>query len=196
MKRWLLPLFLLFATNCWASITLISNTCAGSSNSGASVTTSAINTTGATLIVVAVSYAPAIYGVSTPTDSSSNTYTQINNNAGYNYDTVALYYNSNPTTSSSQTFTENAGSVNYPSICVEAFSGTSISTAYDQQNSLFTNGSYSFNTGSITPTYANELIVATGTNSTASQSISITSPLVYPGSNYQVVGVASEFNSL
>lgn len=142
----------------WAAIALISNTCASSSD-GLTVTTSAINTTGADLIVVTMSLANSTFAA--PTSSpSAGTFTGLTAQISAAVDGSVIYYISNPTTSSSQTFTENLGSNNYPSICVAAFSGTNTSLVFDVENGAKTLSNVTtFQPGTVTPSQNNELII-------------------------------------
>lgn len=115
--------------------------------------TPAINTTGATLIVVSI----ARYTVGTPnpfTDSAGNTWI----NAGIITATAVemeRWYVINPTTSASHTFTE-TGSNSFSTIIVSAYSG--ISVVFDKKSSG-TGSTNSIQPGSLTPTNGYSLII-------------------------------------
>jgi hypothetical protein len=134
------------------AISLIASTSAASTNS-ATVTSPAINTTGATLIVV---ISAAQNSSLTITDSVGNTWsnlTQVSSN-GYQQ----IYYVVNPTTSASHTFSNSTSSYN-PTICIMAFSGTATSSAFDQQNTGTQNYGNTVQPGSVTPSVNNEVVI-------------------------------------
>lgn len=138
-----------------SSISVVSST---QSTSGASP---AINTTGATLIVIQESRFGATPGA--PTDSAGNTWTALaNHNDGGAYH-VRYYYVCGPTTSASHTFTP--GSATWTSIA--AFSGTVTSDCYDagtdQSAKATTTTSY---LPAITPSQSGNLIVSSATENT------------------------------
>jgi len=131
---------------------LVTSTSAGSTG-GSDITTSAINTTGANLIVAGIAS-----GSNTPTvsDSSSNIWTPLNINGGG--PNIQMFYCSAATVGSGHTFTTSTGN-NAPSIYVLAFSGSAASPL-DQQNGVgATSGITTVQPGSITPGQNNELIV-------------------------------------
>ena len=113
-------------------------------------TSAAIDTTGATLLVLAVSYYIAPPTVS---DSKGNTPTQIVDIGGGAAEHLRLYYYSNPTVGSGHTFTVDAG---YHSSGLLAFSGAVLSSVLDQNSGTIG----SSQPGSITPTENNEVIVS------------------------------------
>lgn len=120
-------------------------------------TTTAIDTTGANLIVVSVS------GVSstavTVSDSKGNTYTSLTRRE--NSSPVVfnqLWYVYNPTVGSGHTFTV-GGANTYSAIAVMAFSGAIASPA-DQENGATSSSGTSIATGSITPSQNNEIVIA------------------------------------
>lgn len=95
---------------------------------GGPVTTSAIDTTGATLIVAAVA---SYYGTNTVVDSAGNTWHALTEyGAGGQGDTVTIFYAFNPTTSATHTFSgDDLASQGFTSIMVAAFSGTDATAA-------------------------------------------------------------------
>ena len=126
---------------------------ASTSRQGAG-TTPAINTTGATLIVVAVAVPTGDFNLADLSDSEGNTW-EIAQQSGAvgNYTTACARLS--PTTSATHTFTYSGP--NAPGIGVAAFGGVS-SPALDQTNNGETTGT-SIPAGSITPAQNNELII-------------------------------------
>lgn len=114
------------------------------------VTTGAIDTSGANLIVAAINYF-ADPGV---TDSEGNTYTALTGSAHSQGFTARLYYVLSPTTSATHTFTTSG---DFSPIAVMAFSGVD---SFDQQSGAATNNSTTFQPGSLTPPADNCLLVA------------------------------------
>lgn len=120
------------------------------------VTSGNIDTTGAKIICISVSWYSA--GVApTITDSASNTWIQLTPQVGaINIVLSAIYYCINPSTSSTHNFTTTA-SASFSSISVSAFNCTA-TPIFDVENS---SNVFSTNTSvscSITPTYNNSLI--------------------------------------
>lgn len=114
-------------------------------------TTSAVDTTGATLLVVAVPrYTGG--GAVTVSDSNSNTWVQLTLYGGADPG-LALYYVKNPTVGSGHTFSC-SGSGIYAPISMQAFSVTDTTANVDQQN-----GASSNSPGSITPSVDNCVVV-------------------------------------
>lgn len=125
-------------------------------------TTTGIDTTGANFVAcVAVSQtgtAPAV------TDNKSNgTATALTRNDGsQGRDGINIAYYLAPTVGSGHTFTMTSGSNLFGTLLVAAFSGVKTSAAFDQQlaTAAAGAGATTINTGSITPTENNELIIA------------------------------------
>lgn len=143
---------------------LVTHTIAGDGGTTSSVTTSAIDTTGAKLLVVGImrdfNTNPTVLS-----DSKSNTWTYIRGASLDGSIKVELYYCINPTVGSSHTFS-NTGSFNFSSLAVSAFSGNAPYTILDV-NSGSTNASTTIAPGSITPTQDNCLVITIlGINST------------------------------
>lgn len=117
-------------------------------------TSSAIDTTGADLIVIACSHFDS--PVPSFTDSNSNTYTlaktQLNTTSG-----VSIFYCYAPTVGASHTFTVDASS-QFRSFYVFAFSGAA-SSPLDQTNGTVGSANTA-STGSVTPTEDGELVFA------------------------------------
>ena len=131
------------------------NSCSGGGSAN-TVTSSAMDTTGANLIVVSV----ATYGAlgSNLTDSQSNTWTALTTAASLTNRAVErLFYCINPTTSSSHTFTF-IQSGTYPSISAVAFSGVA---AYESENTSTPAGNATtVQTNSVTPSKDGSLVFA------------------------------------
>lgn len=115
------------------------------------VTTDAINTAGANLIVVAV----ASDNGTAPTDNKSNTYTLCNDRV-QGFSELAIFYCAAPTVGAGHTFTQTQ---TYGAIFVLAFSGASATPldALDVDNGTAAGASLS--PGSGTPSQANEVVV-------------------------------------
>jgi len=108
-----------------------------SSNNSKSVTTSAVNTTGATFLVLGVSTAAAV----SITDSFGNTYSLVGNSSNGAY----LYSCANPTVGSGHTFTAttiSSTASGYPSIAAVGFSG--VGAFYQVSTGLKTDASQNF----------------------------------------------------
>lgn len=168
------------------SWTLKANTGGATAPSGG--TTSPIDTTGANLIVVAISDY-AIQPASILSDSKSNTWNALTPAIGSApYERTTLYYCYNPTVGAGHTFTATSPSgFTYPSINVSAWSGSAASP-FDVENGGGSPGVSSIQAGSITPSANGELIIAANCfEHTAAWSIdsgfTITDQDVYGGGN-------------
>lgn len=129
---------------------------ASQTSTGASTgaTTSAIDTTGADLLVACLS---SNDGIATLSDSKSNTWTPLTMTIGGAPPGVRLYYCRGGTVGTGHTFSS-AGVSQYSSVAVAAFSGAH-ATPFDAENG--SNGSGGTQaTGSVTPSEAGELIIA------------------------------------
>ena len=169
MKRMLL-LALLIPLPATAQIALLAHTAAGfSSGSGSSpVTTSAIDTSGASMIALCATGARA--NVSAPSDSASNTWLLANTQKEDGDLQVSLWYVIGPATSASHTFTFRGQS---PAGAVMAFSN--VASGPDQQSQSIKGLRGALASGAVTPTNANELVL-----SCMSFYPSIASPTVSP----------------
>jgi hypothetical protein len=163
MKIWLLFLHFLVQGPIFpgpglpvAGISLVSHVSVGQT-SGSNATSSAINTSGASLLVAMVS---SFGGIGTVSDSNSNTWTALGQvDDGSSGTTGRLFYVGSPVVGSGHTFTI-GGSV-FSSLCVAAFSGIPASPFDKQVNQGNVNVVTSFKTVStITPTNANSLVIA------------------------------------
>lgn len=122
-------------------------------------TTSAINTTGATLLVMCIGYYGGSGGSVAPTDSKSNTWVHLSDQGVAAIPGAGtVYYVINPIVGTSHTFTDTSSQA---TIAVMAFSGIDTTSPFDQTNGNFTAG-VTCQPGSITPTANGELIVLGG----------------------------------
>lgn len=156
------------------AISIISHTCAGSTDGMASfVTTAPINTTGATEIVLfSANYAPD--AASTITDSKSNAWSALTRyGPGVSFSGSQIVHVDSPTTDSAHTFTATSVANGRPSLCVVALANTALSSVFDVQNgNNGSTGATTCQTGSVTPTQNNEIIIAAlATQSTGTFSI-------------------------
>lgn len=138
---------------------------------GASVTTPAIDTRNADLIILGCTTAAGT--TASPTDSKSNVWTaiqQVNNGTGVR---GTLLYKAVPTTDAAHTFTLSPGANNFPVIFVLAVSGSKTSPL-DQNNGTAATNSANQQPGSITPLAAGELIVTFNTNGSVSNNATYT----------------------
>lgn len=134
-----------------------STTIPGGANGG---TSSSIDTTGVTLIVIAISRYTA-GGALTVSDSKGNTWTALTEKASGSavFCASRLYYCASPTVGSGHTFT-NGGTGIYAAGVVIALSGTHASSPFDQQSGSYMAGSgSSILPGSVTPTEDNEIVI-------------------------------------
>ena len=146
------------------AIALVANTTASSPTGGADpAVTSAIDTTGATLLVIAVTNQTD--AAATVTDNKGNTWTEITPRRGTSHYTSIWYsYNDSGaalTVGSGHTFSVTGG---YVGITVSAWSGTKTHTEdpKDQTNGATAVGTTtSLNTGSITPSVNGCLVFST-----------------------------------
>jgi hypothetical protein len=148
-----------------AGWSVLSHTKVAGAASSAAVTTPAINTTGADVIVFATTEATA-NALGAPSDSASNTWpaATINDNDVPDTRRAVLYVLRNPTTSASHTFTWTPGGTNsaFSPVVVIALSGSLKSATPVDQTSSANSGVTLVTTeaaGSITPTQNNEMLV-------------------------------------
>jgi len=100
----------------------IAHAAIAATTSAGPATTPAIDTTGATFIVIAASsYVSA--GSTAPTDSKGNTWTLLGTSGTASQPKVSFYINTAPTVGTGHTFTNAPGGTSYPSIAVAAFAG-------------------------------------------------------------------------
>ena len=134
------------------SIALVAHAIAASTDAN-TATTSAIDTTGATLLVMAVGNFS-----SAPTHSDSKGNIWVSAGSSGSNPLVTMWYVKNPTVGAGHTFTCSSTG-NAPVIMVLAFSGTDTTADVDQTNSANGSGVTSLATGSVTPSANNEVVV-------------------------------------
>src|SRR3990167_1389615 len=141
------------------AIAPVANTVKSSTNTNA-ITTDAIDTTGATLLVLGIASYAAV-GPGTISDSKSNTWVATGVSQAISGATrVDVYYVKSPTVGSGHTFSGGATG-GYPSVFVVSFSGTNTPANRDQENQA-TEGppnSLTAQPGSVTPTENDEVLV-------------------------------------
>ena len=157
---------------------------AGSVNQN-DVTTSAIDTTGAKLIVIAVAHeAPSAV---TPTDSKGNTWTLRSDHKSTNLG-VYFYESVNPTVGTGHTFTLTS-SGDFPGIGVAAYSSTGTPQFDKQTGATQTSGS-SLATGSITPAANDQVVLAL----VSTEGVSITGTASSPFSSDNFINLQTAGN--
>lgn len=154
-SAFLLLLLFLVASRADAAIAIVNHIIQGATATN-NVTTSAVNTTGANLIVISVaSYKPG--GTVTISDSKSNTYTALTQRNAPNDARVQLYYCASPTVGSGHTFTGTSTGA-YPVLGVITASGAAASP-FDQESGSGADTGTTSQPGSLTPSQNNCLLV-------------------------------------
>jgi hypothetical protein len=139
-----------------AGITLVSQVTENLGFSGG--TTSAIDTTGATLLIAAISYYDLGSGVNL-SDSKSNTWTLVSPEADEGYTRMAVYVATGSiTVGSGHTVTQNGGTT-LTSVSFSAWSGTHASPVDQENEGVAGAGSSTIQPGSITPTQDGSLVI-------------------------------------
>jgi hypothetical protein len=164
------------------AIAFVTSSSAASSD-GTLATTSGVNTTGATLIVLAVaSYSNAT--IPNPTDSKSNTWTHLTSISVSTDVVIRMHYCLNPTVGSGHTFSVSTTSC-FPSICMQAFSGV---RDFEQETGHGTSSTVTtLQPGPLTPGENNCLVLSAVANSGSSISASgytVASRNYGPGTNF------------
>jgi hypothetical protein len=133
---------------------LVAHVKAGTGASGG--TSSAIDTSGADFLIMA--YAGTSTQPVTVSDSKSgNTWTPLTSQSVAGGEKALLYYAPNATVGSGHTFTVSGGGI-FAGFCVAAFSGSKLASPFDVENKNSSTSS-SVQTGSVTPSENNELVV-------------------------------------
>ncbi len=159
-KVFLFLLLLLSASPAWATYTTpLAHTIKSSADSN-TVTTDAINTTGANLIVIGIAWYTGGGTPCTPTDSTGmNTWSPLTTYGSLGTSGAKLFYAYNPTTSSTQTFTCSSAT-SFPVISVQAWAGAK-AAPFDLESGANTAASAAVQASpSITPTEDNEVVIA------------------------------------
>lgn len=152
---------------------LLTHTAKGSTGAGfpSSVTTAAISTVGANLIIV--SRADFSNNDIAINDSAGNTWTNvINYQPATSNLFIAVYYCLNPITSATHTFTTPTdGNGNFPAIGVASFSGANATSPFDTSTTNTSALAASLQPGSITPPANGALLYACGSSLSTSTTI-------------------------
>jgi hypothetical protein len=156
-KLLLVSMLSLLAAPSFAAVTLLNHQATGINIYGTQ-TTPSFNSSGASLLVVAIAYNQGC-GLAF-TDSLANTWTAlppvvIDNN----YPIGQIWYAASPNVGSAQTITLTSTSHCYADVFFTAWAGTSASP-FDRQVLNWLNGVSSVTTGSIAPAANNELLVS------------------------------------
>lgn len=129
-------------------------------------TSSAIDTTGADLLVFLVS---CHIGTPTVSDSKGNTWNALTR-SGTGNTAAQIFYAKNPTVGTGHTFTI-SGTEIYPSVYVQAFSGADLTDPFDQESGAVANSVATIQPGAITPSANDALLVTLVSHERASASI-------------------------
>lgn len=187
------------------AIAVVTSLAAGTGINGG--TTSSLNTTGSTLLVVGViSYALGTVPV-VVSDSKSNTWTPLTASQIASDARAQIFYAENPSSvGSGHTFSVGYVSI-YAAVFVLALSGTVTTSVFDQQAGTTATSVTSFQPGSVTPGSDNEIIVSLwGVNGTYSGlsvdsgftsigSVAFSSGNYYGGAmGYKIQGAAAAVN--
>ena len=143
-----------FVSGGGSPITLVAHTIVN--GAGATITTSAIDTTGANLIVLY--YSAALGGPFTASDSKSNSYTATATNSDASC-FGGMYFIYGPTVGSGHTFSIGNGTAIVGTLGVQAYNNTVGSTV--DQNNVGDNGAgaTTVQPGSVTPSSNNEVLI-------------------------------------
>lgn len=137
-----------------AGFTLIADVASAGVNAQ---TTSVRDTTGANFIAVVVFQFSGVT-IGTLTDSKSNTWTGLTAKTGANA-YVRIYYSTSPTVGSGHTFTYDNGTFILGGLGVQAWSGANVSPFDVENGATETISLTSLQTGSVTPSQDNSLII-------------------------------------
>lgn len=149
--------------------------------------TSAIDTSGANLIVLTITY---LVNSVFPVDSKSNTYTKAVDTTSSGGDQgVQIWYCFNPTVGSGHTFTVSSGGTGniYPAMEVSAWSGAITSPLGPTAHAL-SGTATSIQPGSITPAHDNALIISGCTSQITTSTINVDSGFTITDQDPQVGG--------
>lgn len=152
---------------------LVVSTSKGSTD-GNGPTTSAVDTTGASLLVVAAvgSSAAGSLTVTDAVSATNNTWTRLTLKTATSLN-VALFYATNPIVGSGHTFTA-PGTTTFGALAVLALSGANTSSPFDQENGNQTAAGTTLKPGSVTPGSNNEIVLTCfGINPGGSTSIDV-----------------------
>lgn len=153
---------------------IVAHTVASSGDTN-SVTTPAIDTTGANLIYLAVSDF-LVQPLGTISDNKGNTWTiiTVGGDGDGNFCRISTYFCLNPTVGAGHTFTY-SGTAVYPSMTALALSGAAAASVLDQKNTNSSLATTTLATGSVTPSENNEIVITSTSDLSVSGSKSIDS---------------------
>lgn len=151
MKKYIIALFLCIQAG--GAIVLVASQSA-QAVAGATATTPAVNSTGATLAVVTISNFVGSACSVTLTDSKGNTYTPVANSVSANQN-ACIWYSCNPVVGTGHTF---SGTGNYTNIAALVYSGTTTSACLGS-HSEGSNAGSTVQPGSVTPSNNNSLLI-------------------------------------
>lgn len=125
-----------------------------------SITSSAIDTTGADLLVAVTNHYIGGGGSLTLSDSKGNTWTPLTLRS-VGSGRSRMYYAKNAIVGTGHTFTA-TGTGSFPVVAVQAFSGSDLTSPFDVENGVSDTSIFltSGQPGSVTPSLNNELIIA------------------------------------
>jgi hypothetical protein len=142
------------------AIALVSSLTATPGGSGG--TTAALDTSGANLLILSVSwYTINTANPSTISDSKGNTWTALTRrNSPSGHFAHRLWYATNPTVGTGHTFTVTASADQYPAILVYAFSGCDTAAPFVVENGANGSDTPPLAAGSVTPAANGELVIS------------------------------------
>lgn len=186
------------AAPAWAEIAIVANT-VKSPGGGNGTTSAEIDTTGATNIVVAISYYYLGSSIAV-SDSKANDWTALTARTASNEAAVQLYYCTECTVGTGHTFTLSCSSC-FGTVAVLAWSGGG---AYDNKESGASNAATStIQPGSLTPSENGAIVVTAVAFNTGSATLTIDSPFEkisagyadYAGSTSEGLGLAYDIQT-
>lgn len=151
------------------------------------LTTTAIDTSGANLILIGISQFNGV-AAATISDSKSNTWTGLTAKSTTSLTYARIYYCVNPTVGSGHTFSADNGDVIAGTLMIQAWSGAN-ATPFDVENGSTNTSSNSAATGSVTPSQNDSLIASVLSAGDSTSGYSIDSSLTISDSVNHTPGV-------
>jgi len=156
-------IILLFCGAASAQIAYVAGGGSCKGGAGSSVTSNAINATGANFVAVSVADYYTVTPFVAPVDSLGNTLTcrtsYYNGSYGNSRTTICYAKGISPGAGYTVTYNNTHGS-SYPAICVAAFSGVAPTSPYEVESGLAKANPSPISPGSVTPTVANSLFIS------------------------------------
>jgi hypothetical protein len=134
---------------------------------GATATTSAVDTTGANLIFLWAFHYAGVGGALSVSDSKGNTWTALTPSTTVSGFIIKGYWCLAPTVGSGHTFSASSGGTSYAGVCARAYSGVAISSPFDDESGAVTASASSLQPGSKTPANDGSLVILGGVINTA-----------------------------